>query len=61
MASGALGAGAAVNRQAAAFWEMLRAVNAGDANAYARVYAEDAVITIQGGGVLSGRPAIEAY
>ena len=61
MASGGLGAGAAVNRQAAALYEMMRAVNAGDAAAYARVYAEDAVITIQGGGVLSGRPAIEAY
>ena len=61
MASGALGAGAAVNRQAAALYEMMRAVNAGDAAAYARVYADDAVITIHGGGVLSGRRAIEAY
>ena len=61
MASGALGAGAAVNRQAAALYEMMRAVNAGDAAAYARVYAEDAVITIHGGSVLSGRRAIEAY
>jgi uncharacterized protein (TIGR02246 family) len=61
MASGALGAGAAVNRQAAALWETLRAVNAGEAAAYALVYAEDAVITIHGTGVLSGRAAIEAY
>ena len=61
MASGALGAGAGVNRQAAALHEMMRAVNAGDAAAYARVYAEGAVITIHGGGVLSGRRAIEAY
>jgi uncharacterized protein (TIGR02246 family) len=45
----------------AALHEMMRAVNAGDARAYARVYAEDAVITIHGGGVLRGRPAIEAY
>jgi ketosteroid isomerase-like protein len=61
MASGALGAGAAVDRPAAALHEMMRAVNAGDAAAYARVYAEDAVITIHGGDVLSGRRAIEAY
>ena len=61
MASVALGAGAAVNRQAAALYEMMRAVNAGDAAAYARIYAEDAVITIHGGDVLSGRRAIEAY
>jgi ketosteroid isomerase-like protein len=40
---------------------MRRAVNAGDAAAYARVYAPDAVITIHGGDVLAGRPAIEAY
>jgi len=45
----------------AALHEMARAVNAGDARAYARVYAEDAVITIHGGIVLRGRPAIEAY
>jgi ketosteroid isomerase-like protein len=61
MASGALGAGAAVNRQAAALFEMMRAVNAGEASAYARVYAEDAVITIAGSGVLTGRGAIEAH
>lgn len=59
--SAALGPGAAVNRQAAALYEMVRAVNAGEAAAYARVYAEGAVITIHGTGVLSGRPAIEAY
>jgi ketosteroid isomerase-like protein len=61
MASGALGAGAVVKGPAAALREMVRAVNAGDAAAYARVYAEDAVITIHGGGVLTGRRAIEAY
>ena len=59
--SAALGPGAAVNRQAAALYEMMRAVNAGEAAAYARVYAEDAVITIHGTGVLSGRGAIEAH
>ena len=59
--SAAFAPGAAVNRQAAALWEMLRAVNAGEAAAYARVYAEDAVITIHGTGVLSGRGAIEAH
>jgi ketosteroid isomerase-like protein len=61
MASGALGAGAAVNRQAAALHEMMRAVNAGDAAAYAGLYAADAVITIHGTGVLSGRGAIESH
>jgi hypothetical protein len=60
--SAALGpGGAAVNRQAAALFEMIRAVNAGEAAAYAGVYAEDAVITIHGTGVLSGRAAIEAH
>jgi ketosteroid isomerase-like protein len=59
--SAAFAPGAAVNRQAAALWEMLRAVNAGEAAAYALVYAEDAVITIHGTGILSGRGAIESY
>ena len=50
-----------VDKPVAALHEMVRAVNAGDAAAYARVYAEGAVITIHGGGVLRGRSAIEAY
>ena len=41
--------------------EMVRAVNAADARAYAAVYAPDAVITIYGGEVLTGRKAIESY
>jgi steroid delta-isomerase-like uncharacterized protein/uncharacterized protein (TIGR02246 family) len=41
--------------------EMVRAVNAGDARAYAALYAPGAVITIHGGDVLRGRPAIEEY
>lgn len=41
--------------------EMVDAVNAGDASRYARVYAEDAVITIHGAGVLTGRAAIEGH
>jgi uncharacterized protein (TIGR02246 family) len=53
--------GPPVDKPVAALHEMVRAVNAGDAAAYARVYAEDAVITIHGGGVLRGRSAIEAY
>ncbi len=47
--------------QAAALSEMRRAVNAGDAGSYARLYAERAVITIHGGSVLQGRAAIEQY
>jgi ketosteroid isomerase-like protein len=47
--------------QVAAFHEMTRAVNAGDAARYARLYAADAVITIIGGGQLNGRSAIEEY
>ena len=39
-ASAAFAPGAAVNRQAAALYEMMRAVNAGEAGAYARVYAQ---------------------
>jgi uncharacterized protein (TIGR02246 family) len=45
----------------AALTEMMRSVNAGDAARYARLYAEDAVITIHGGGALEGRSAIEKY
>jgi ketosteroid isomerase-like protein len=41
--------------------EMMRTVNAGDAAGYARLYAEDAAITIHGGGLLAGRAAIEAH
>jgi len=41
--------------------EMTRTVNAGDAAGYARLYAEDAAITIHGGGVLAGRAAIQAH
>jgi ketosteroid isomerase-like protein len=48
-------------RQVAALLEMTRAVNAGDAAAYARLYALDAVITIHGSGVLSGRDAIQDH
>jgi ketosteroid isomerase-like protein len=47
--------------QIAAFHEVVSAVNAGDAARYARVYAEDAVITILGGGQLKGRSAIQKY
>jgi ketosteroid isomerase-like protein len=54
-------AGAAVDRPLATLHEMIRAVNAGEADAYARCYAEDAVITIHGGDVQRGRSAIEAY
>jgi 4-amino-4-deoxy-L-arabinose transferase-like glycosyltransferase/ketosteroid isomerase-like protein len=41
--------------------DMMRTVNAGDAAGYAKLYAEDAVITIQGGVSLDGREAIEKY
>lgn len=47
--------------QVVALKEIVRAVNAGDAKAYARVYAQDAVITIFGGDELKGRGAIEQY
>jgi ketosteroid isomerase-like protein len=47
--------------QLATLGAMVRAVNAGDAHAYAMVYAPDAVITMHGGDVLKGRAAIEAY
>jgi len=58
-AGAALGAGKAEPRAVLA--EMVRAVNAGDARAYAAVYAPDAVLTIYGGDVLRGRTAIEEY
>lgn len=48
-------------QQLAAFRRMTESVNAGDAKAYASLYAEDAVITIFGGGQLEGRVAIEQY
>jgi ketosteroid isomerase-like protein len=40
---------------------MMNAVNAGDARRYAASYAEEAVITIFGGGQLRGRAAIARY
>jgi ketosteroid isomerase-like protein len=45
----------------AALVEMMNAVNAGDAARYARVYGNDAVITVYGGGELVGRSAIEEH
>ncbi len=48
-------------RQVAALIEMTHAVNAGDASRYARLYAQDAVITIHGSDVLEGRVAIESH
>jgi uncharacterized protein (TIGR02246 family) len=44
-----------------ALHEMARAVSAGEAARYARLYASDAVITIHGGETLKGRQAIEDY
>src|SRR5688572_22942906 len=41
--------------------ELVRAVNAGDVRAYAALYAEDAVMTIHGTGIFSGRKAIEQH
>jgi 4-amino-4-deoxy-L-arabinose transferase-like glycosyltransferase/ketosteroid isomerase-like protein len=49
------------HQQVAALEEMMRAVNAGDAKAYARLYADEAVITIHGSTPLEGRDAIEKY
>jgi ketosteroid isomerase-like protein len=49
------------DKPVAALHEMMRAVNAGDALAYARLYDETATIAIHGGGMLNGRKAIEAY
>lgn len=48
-------------RQVTAVTEMMHAVNAGDAKGYARLYAQDAVITIHGSGELKGRGAIEQH
>jgi ketosteroid isomerase-like protein len=59
LVAGALGT--AGSPKVGALAEMVRAVNAGDARAYAALYAPDAVITIQGGDVLHGRIAIEEY
>src|SRR5438093_11180833 len=47
--------------QVAALREMVRAVNAGEADKYARLYAENAVITLPGTGELKGRQAIEEH
>jgi steroid delta-isomerase-like uncharacterized protein len=47
--------------QQAALRRMVRAVNAGDARAYAVLYAPKATITIHGGPVLQGRAAIQAH
>jgi len=49
------------DRVTAVFDRMAAAVNAGDAGAYASLYAPDAVITIHGGARLEGREAIERY
>src|SRR5262249_41274877 len=47
--------------QASAFTRMMDTVNAGDADGYASLYADDAVITIFGVDELRGRDAIEQY
>ena len=44
-----------------ALTEMIQTVNPGDATRYARLYAQDAVITIHGSGELKGRGAIEQH
>jgi ketosteroid isomerase-like protein len=49
------------DRQVITLTHMMTAVNAGDAERYAGLYAQDAVITIYGGGELKGRSAIEQY
>ena len=49
------------DRQVTTFTHMMDAVNAGDAQRYAALYAQDAVITIYGGGELKGRDAIEQH
>jgi 4-amino-4-deoxy-L-arabinose transferase-like glycosyltransferase/ketosteroid isomerase-like protein len=59
--SGAVEGSRMQNQQVAALEQMMRAVNAGDASGYARLYAEDAVITIHGSAPLEGRDAIEKY
>lgn len=43
------------------FREMMRTVNAGDAKAYAKLYASNAKIIIYGGETPEGRAAIEQY
>lgn len=49
------------DQQITALKQMVDAVNASDAQRYARLYVQDAVITIYGGGELKGRSAIEQY
>ncbi len=49
------------SRPLTVFDRMVEAVNAGDARAYASVYAEDAVIAIWGSNLLIGRTAIENH
>jgi len=49
------------DQQVTALTEMISAVNAGDTRRYATLYAQDAVITIYGGGELKGRGAIEQH
>jgi ketosteroid isomerase-like protein len=49
------------DQRIAVLYEMLRAVNAGNARQYATLYAEHAVITIHGSAPLHGRDAIEKY
>lgn len=49
------------DRREATFREMMRAVNAGDATAYANLYAFNAIIEIVGSETLVGRKAIEKY
>jgi hypothetical protein len=56
---GAMASGA--DRVSGVFGRMAAAVNAGDAQAYASLYAPDAVITIHGSARLEGREAIERY
>jgi len=49
------------DQQASAIARMMDAVNAGDAERYARLYMHDAVITIHGSAELRGRGAIEQH
>jgi ketosteroid isomerase-like protein len=49
------------DRQIIALTQMTDTVNAGDAKGYARLYAQDAVITIYGGTELKGQRSIEDY
>lgn len=48
-------------QQLASLTAMMRAVNRGDAEGYAGVYAEDAVITIYGSDRIEGRRAIQQH